>query len=103
MDSDSEEETIVSRVGSAALIKEEPELGDALVFDGEDMVLSPDDGALVPVIRPRPGRAKNNQSEVVVPVKEATVEVVPGIWDTNASSGMVLITPSKVEIFHISA
>ncbi|CAK9017668.1 Pro-Pol polyprotein, partial [Durusdinium trenchii] len=69
-----------------------------LHFAGEEpVVLAPGDGALVPVTRDFAQVIDGSLCEGVLPI-EGPVEAVPGIWDSGAVSGMVLVTAQDEEV-----
>ncbi|CAK9002134.1 Retrovirus-related Pol polyprotein from transposon 412 [Includes: Protease [Durusdinium trenchii] len=69
-----------------------------LRFAGEEpVVLAPGDGALVPVTRDFAQVIDGSLCEGVLPI-EGPVEAVPGIWDSGAVSGMVLVTAQDEEV-----
>ena len=67
-------------------------IGDSLVYQGEELVVDPDEGVLVPVTRTGAGTSTSDQCEAAMSSQECDLEVAPGLWDTNGKEGMVLLS-----------
>ena len=75
----------------------EPGGGDRqlLRYDAaEPAVVSPGDGLLVPVRDPET-YLDGSLCEAVLPIQGGKVETIPGIWDTGATHGMVLVASTS--------
>ena len=76
----------------------EPGGGDRqlLRYDAaEPAVVSPGDGLLVPVRRDPETYLDGSLCEAVLPIQGGKVETIPGIWDTGATHGMVLVASAS--------
>ena len=61
----------------------------------EPAVVSPGDGLLVPVRRDPETYLHGSLCEAVLPIQGGKVETIPGIWDTGATHGMVLVASTS--------
>ena len=69
-----------------------------VVYAGDEgATLLPGEGALLPARIAGNWTSEVSSCEVVLPVA-GKVEAVPGIWDTGAREGMVLVTPYQEEV-----
>ena len=76
----------------------EPGGGDRqlLRYDAvEPAVVSPGDGLLVPVRRDPETYLDGSLCEAVLPIRGGKVEAIPGIWDTGATDGIVLVASAS--------
>ena len=92
--------SILSAVDQEAEGHLEPETGPRamVVYAGDEgAALLPGEGALLPVRIAGDWTPEVSSCEVVLPVA-GRVEAVPGIWDTGAREGMVLVTPYQEEV-----
>ncbi|CAK9039750.1 unnamed protein product [Durusdinium trenchii] len=92
--------SILSAVDQEAEGHLEPETGPRamVVYAGDEgATLLPGEGALLPVRIAGSWTPEVSSCEVVLPVA-GKVEAVPGIWDTGAREGMVLVTPYQEEV-----
>ena len=92
--------SVLSAVDQEAEGHLEPETGPRamVVYAGEEgATLLPGEGALLPVRIAGNWTPEVSSCEVVLPVA-GKVEAVPGIWDTGAREGMVLVTPYQEEV-----
>ena len=102
LDSDSEEEFQEMMMESGATIKVPLKNMDCIVeeglpvlYDGDTIQLEKGDGAWLPVIIPthQPALAAT-ETKVVLGTDDSPVEVVPGIWDSDAGAGVLCVMGS---------
>eukprot|EP00435_Cladocopium_sp_Y103_P053296 s165_g17.t1 len=84
-------------------IEEQQEVqGDLLKFTGEERWIG-EEGDWVPVRREGqkelPPGSCISPVEVVLPLAETGLEVVPGLWSADQAEGLVYVTPKEQEIF----
>ena len=69
-----------------------------MTFDGpEPLSLQPGDGVLIPVKREGGGLQNGFLCEDVLPV-EGQVEAIPGVWDTGAVEGSILVAALDADL-----
>ena len=69
-----------------------------LTFDGpEPLSLQPGDGVLILVKREGGGLQDGSLCEAVLPV-EGQVEAIPGVWDTGAVEGSILVAALDADL-----
>ena len=65
--------------------------GDPVIYEGEPIMLAPDESALIPVRVIQKTEVPANQTCGMFNSDQSTVDIAPGIWDTGATEGMVLV------------